>query len=117
VKMPKAVPAHIASEIAFTGEPIDAAAALKWGLANRVVPRDQVLDAALELANKIVVNAPVAIRASKRVLQRIGDNGFADEQTGWEANARGAEMIQSSEDLMEGVIAFAEKRDPQWKGR
>jgi enoyl-CoA hydratase/carnithine racemase len=51
------------------------------------------------------------------VLQRIGQEGFADEVTGWEANALGAEMIQSSEDLMEGIIAFAEKREPQWKGR
>jgi crotonobetainyl-CoA hydratase len=117
VKLPKAVPAHIASEIVLTGEPIDAATALRWGLANRVVPREQVLDAARELARRVVVNAPVAVRASKRVLQRIGETGFADEATGWEANARGAAMVQSSEDVIEGVMAFAEKREPQWKGR
>jgi crotonobetainyl-CoA hydratase len=117
VRLPKAVPAHIASELALTGEPIDAATALRWGLANRVVPRESVLDTAFELAAKIIANAPIAIRASKRVLQRIGDDGFADEATGWEANARGAAMVQSSEDVLEGVIAFAEKRAPQWKGR
>jgi crotonobetainyl-CoA hydratase len=100
VKLPKAVPAHIASEIALTGEPIDAAAALRWGLANRVVPRDDVLATALALAATIAGNAPVAVQQSKRVLQRIRDDAFLDEATGWDLNDRAAAVVQGSADVV-----------------
>jgi crotonobetainyl-CoA hydratase len=117
VKLPRAVPAHIASEIALTGVPIDAVAALRWGLANRVVPRAQVLDTALMLADTIAANAPVAVQQSKRVLQRIRDDVFLDEASGWDLNNDAAAVVQASEDVMEGIIAFTEKRAPAWRGR
>jgi crotonobetainyl-CoA hydratase len=107
---------HIASEIALTGKPIDAATALRWGLANRVVPRPRVLDETMELARAIAANAPVAVRESKRVLRRIQNEGFLDEAAGWEINASASAVVGASEDFIEGVAAFTEKRRPTWRG-
>jgi crotonobetainyl-CoA hydratase len=116
VRLPQSVPLHIASEIALTGKPIDAATALRWGLANRVVPRPRVLDETMELARAIAANAPVAVRESKRVLRRIQNEGFLDEAAGWEINASASAVVGASEDFIEGVAAFTEKRRPTWRG-
>ena len=69
-------------ELLFTGEPITAADAWEWGLINQVVPDGSVLDAALALAARITVNAPLSVQASKRIAYGVDDGVIADDGTG-----------------------------------
>ena len=114
VRLPKRVPRAIALELALTGEPIDARRALALGLINRVVPADQLLAAALALATTITENAPLAVRESKRVMKQAGD---LPEAQGWAINNAAIPAVFGSADAMEGPIAFAEKRKPNWTGK
>jgi enoyl-CoA hydratase/carnithine racemase len=114
VRLPKRLPLAVALELALTGLPIDAERARALGLVNRVVPRDQTLDAALELAEVIAANAPLAVRASKAVLRAAADT---DEASGWRINDDAAAVVSRSTDAREGALAFAEKRPPVWTGR
>jgi enoyl-CoA hydratase/carnithine racemase len=114
IRLPKRIPATIALEMALTGDPIDARRALELGLINRVVPQDQLMDEALELANAIAKNAPLAVRASKRVMQEAGELPDAD---GWAINNAAIPEVFGSADAMEGPVAFAEKREPVWTGK
>jgi crotonobetainyl-CoA hydratase len=117
VRLPEQLPRKIAMRLILTGEPIDAATALRWGLVNAVVPADQVLDAALDLAHRIAANAPLAVQASKRVAQGIRDGTIPAERDAWAASDKEILALVTSEDAIEGPVAFAEKRDPVWKGR
>ncbi len=72
----------------FTGEPISAADAAKWGLINQVVPDGTVLEAALALAKRITVNAPLSVQASKRMAYGVDDGVITDEEPGWTRTAR-----------------------------
>ena len=83
------------------------------GLVNRVVPSEQLLDAAVELAEQIAKNAPLAVRVSKQVM--IGSLEL-DEREAWALNDGSFGEIARSKDAMEGAIAFAEKREPNWTG-
>lgn len=114
IRLPQRLPLPLALELAVTGDPIDAARAHQLGLVNRLVPGDQVLATALELAATIATNAPVAVRESKAV---ILDSLELDEDSRWERSDDAGATILSTEDLMEGIIAFAERRAPVWKGR
>jgi enoyl-CoA hydratase/carnithine racemase len=114
IRLPKRVPPAIALEMALTGEPIDAHRALALGLINRVVPADILMDEALALARVIAENAPLAVRASKRVMKQAGELPDAD---GWAINNAAMPEVFSSSDAMEGSIAFAEKRSPNWTGK
>lgn len=111
--LPDQIPERIAMELALTGECIDAVRAYELGLINRVVD-GPALDGALELANQIVGNGPLAVRLSKRIVR---------ESRSWpigERYERQAPMVREvfiSEDAREGAAAFAEKREPKWKGR
>ena len=108
------VPRNIAFEIMFTGEFIDAQRALELGLVNRVLPGDQTVPAAEELARKIMKNAPLALAAIKEV----SINGAAMDLERRTAYAQAkVDLIRTTEDAKEGVRAFAEKRDPVWQGR
>jgi enoyl-CoA hydratase len=113
-QLARRVPRGIAKELALTGQPIDAERAAALGLVNRVVPDGGALDAALELAGTIAANAPLALRATKQVL---------DEQDAWDGDdfwARQGEIagpVIISRDAREGAVAFAEKREPVWEGR
>ncbi|HST41166.1 MAG TPA: crotonase/enoyl-CoA hydratase family protein [Conexibacter sp.] len=113
-QLARRVPRGIAKELALTGQPIGAARAAELGLVNRVVPDGEALDAALELAATIAANAPLALRATKRIL---------DEQDAWDGDdfwARQGEIagpVIISADAREGAVAFAEKRDPVWQAR
>lgn len=111
------VPHKIALELLLTGDTFDALTAKELGLVNRVVEPARLLEEALALAGKIAGNAPLAVRASKRLALGIFDGTIPDEETGWQACRREAVAIMQSEDAKEGPRAFAEKRAPVWKGR
>ena len=112
-----AMPRKIAMELLLTGRPITAAQALEYGLVNRVVPRDDLLAAAGELAREIAENAPLAVQASKRLAIRLADGEIAGESELWRANNDELGRVFSSADAMEGPMAFAEKRAPVWQAR
>ncbi|MFI6169806.1 crotonase/enoyl-CoA hydratase family protein [Nocardia sp. NPDC051052] len=116
LRLPRAVPPKIALEMALTGTPIDAASAAHWGLVNRVVPADQVLTVALELAATIAANAPMSVRASKRIMHRVNDFGSDWDTPIWQMSLEEAGPVFISKDALEGPRAFAEKRAPQWRG-
>jgi enoyl-CoA hydratase len=114
IRLPKLVPLAVAYEMALTAEPIDAQRAYELGLVNCVVPGDQVLNAAIALAERIAKNAPLAVRTSKNVMKRATE---LSEQQAWPVNDEAFAMIGTSSDALEGAIAFAEKRDPIWQGK
>ena len=112
------LPRKIAMRLLVTGEPITADEALRWGLINEVVPDgESVLDAAVTLAEKITVNAPLAVQASKRVACGADAGTITAEQGSWERSNREMRVVFGSADAMEGPRAFAEKRPPVWKAR
>jgi crotonobetainyl-CoA hydratase len=110
------LPRKIGMQMLLTGEPIGAAEAANWGLINQVVPDGTVLDAALALAERITVNAPLSVQASKRIACGADDDGvIPDEEPGWARTTRGFATLLRTEDAKEGPLAFAEKRPPVWK--
>jgi crotonobetainyl-CoA hydratase len=111
------LPRKIALEMILTGEPITAAEAAKWGLINQVVPDGTALEAALALAERVTVNAPLSVQASKRIAYGADDGIIPDEEPGWARTQREFGVVLRSEDAKEGPLAFAEKRPPVWKAR
>ncbi|MFP5110216.1 crotonase/enoyl-CoA hydratase family protein [Neobacillus sp. C211] len=117
LRLPRQIPLKIASELIFTGDTLSADAAAKWGLVNHVVPHELVIDKAIEVAKKIADNAPVAVRASKDIVYKGLDVPIDHPQTGWDINDQYVAVVMESEDSLEGPRAFAEKRQPVWKGK
>jgi crotonobetainyl-CoA hydratase len=111
------LPRKVAMQLLVTGDPISAEDAARWGLINEVVPDGTVLDAALALADRITVNAPLAVQASKRVAAGVDDGAITREADAWKRSNREMRAVFSSEDAMEGPMAFAQKRAPVWKAR
>lgn len=112
------LPRKVAMQLLLTGEPISADEALRWGLINQVVPdTSSVLEAAVALAERITCNAPLAVQASKRVAAGVDDGVIAAEQDAWKRSNREMRTVFSSQDAMEGPMAFAQKRAPVWKAR
>lgn len=111
------LPRKVALEMLYTGEPISAADAVKWGLINQVVADGTVLQAALALAERVTVNAPLSVQASKRIAYGADDGIIPDEEPGWDRTIREFRTLLKTEDAKEGPLAFAEKRPPLWKAR
>ncbi len=116
-RLPAQLPHKIAMEIILTGDPITADRALALGLVNALAPRTAVLDSAFALAERVVANAPLAVQAAKRVALGIVDGHIATDETKWKQNRREMKAILISEDMAEGVRAFAQKRAPEWRAR
>jgi enoyl-CoA hydratase len=113
-RLPRSIPRKIALEIAITGEPIDAERAHHFGLVNRLVEPGEALAGALELAEAINKNAPLAVRATRRIVLEAVD--LPDEEA-WKQSIEGMLGMAQTEDFAEGPLAFIEKREPVWKGR
>jgi crotonobetainyl-CoA hydratase len=111
------LPRKVAVELLLTGEPITASDAFEWGLINQVVREGSVLDAALALAARVTVNAPLSIQASKRIAYGVDDGVITGDEPGWDRTVREMRTLIRSEDAKEGPLAFAEKREPVWKAR
>lgn len=111
------LPKKVAMEMLLTGDPIDAARALDLGLVNAVVPRSELLDAALRLAERIAANAPLSVQASKRIALGMVEGRVAGDDAAWALTRKESGGVMRSEDAREGPRAFAEKRAPVWKGR
>ena len=114
LRLPRRIPPQIAMELALTGDLLPATEARQWGLVNRLVPVGQALQAALELAERIAANGPLAVRMAKQV---INDSpGWPADQV-WARQNELLEQVISSQDAREGALAFAEKRAPRWSGQ
>ncbi len=112
---PRKIPFNVAMELALTGDPISAERAYHFGLVNRLVEPGTVLEAAIELAEQICANAPLAVRESRRlVLESIT---VTDDREGVRQSGAAMMGLASTEDFAEGPLAFIEKRPPVWKGR
>jgi enoyl-CoA hydratase len=114
IRLPKRIPLAVAYEMALTAEPIDAQRAYELGLVNRVVPGDQVMEEAIALAERIAKNAPLAVRVSKDVMKKSRE---LSEEESWSLNSESFGFIGRSADALEGAVAFAEKRAPNWQGK
>ena len=108
------VPQRQLARLCLTGDPISAERAHELGIVNRVTEPGGAVDAALELAGQIARNGPLALAASKKIVASALD---WDEAEAWQKQGELTGPVFASEDAREGAVAFAEKRDPVWKGK
>ena len=113
-RLPRTIPPCLAAEMIFTGKTITAEEAYRIGLVNRVVPRDEVLNAAREVAEAICQAGPLAVRAAKESMVR----GYSlPLDKGLELENRLEAAVLGTEDFSEGIAAFAERRKPSFRGK
>lgn len=114
LRLPRRIPYHLAMEMALTGDPILAERAAEVGLVNRLAEPGSAVEVALGLAEAIAANAPLALVASKRILQEQWDWNAGEM---WDEQGAISGPVFVSEDAREGATAFAEKRPPVWRGK
>jgi enoyl-CoA hydratase len=114
LRLPRRMPYHVVMELALTGETMPAERFHEFGVVNRLAEPGTAVDVALELAAAIARNGPLALIASKRILQEQYDWPTTEM---WEQQGAISGPVFVSEDAKEGAAAFKEKRDPVWRGR
>ena len=112
--LPRIIGNSRAAQLLFTGDVIDADTAEDWGLVSEVVPDDELMDAAMELAERMAGQPPQALRLAKTLL-RHGQTASYD--TIMELSAASQALMHETEDHMEGVNAILEKRAPNFEGK
>jgi crotonobetainyl-CoA hydratase len=118
VRLPRRIPYHVAMDMLLTGRWMDADEALRWGLVNHVVPAEQLMSRARELAATLAAGPSLVFAAIKEVARESETLSFADAMHRiMNSEFPTVAALYSSEDQLEGARAFAEKRPPVWKGR
>ncbi len=113
-RLPRVLPKNVAVEMGITGDPISAQRAYDLGLVNELADPGSALDAALALAARISASAPLAVQKTLELMRDLKD---VDDATGIAKSGEAMIALAGSEDFSEGLTAFIEKREPQWKGR
>ncbi len=113
-RLPRRIPYHLVMELALTADTWTAERMHELGLVNRLADPGKALDVAFELAKQVLANGPLALAASKQIIQRSGE--WTDEEA-WREQMKIAQPVMQSEDTREGLAAFAQKREPVWKSR
>ncbi|WFU31356.1 crotonase/enoyl-CoA hydratase family protein [Bradyrhizobium brasilense] len=111
-RLPRRIPYHLAMELALTGAFKEAPYFERFGFVNRLAEPGKALEEAIKLAESLLVNGPIALAASKEIVFQSLDN-----EEDWAKQLPVAQKVLDSEDMREGLRAFAEKREPLWKGR
>jgi crotonobetainyl-CoA hydratase len=117
IRLVARLPRALAVELLLTGGSFTAGQARRWGLINRVVPADRVLDTAIDLARSICDAAPLSIAATLEIVEATQGLSDKDAFRVMRNDLPTAARVATSQDAEEGARAFAEKRPPQWQGR
>ena len=119
IKLPKRIPYHVAMDLLLTGRWMDAEEAHKWGLVNEILPDNEALEARVwELARLLESGPPLVFATIKEVAREAEGQRFQDTMNAvTKRKLRSVDVLYGSEDNLEGFKAFAEKRDPVWKGK
>lgn len=118
IKLPKRIPYHIAMDMLLTGRWLDADEAARWGMINYIYPAQDLMNQARKLAQLLASGPPLVYAAIKEVVREAEDMKFQDALNKvTKSQFKTVDALYTSQDQLEGARAFAEKRDPVWKGR